>query len=127
MNAKQLIAAALVFSATSLAFAQQAEVTSISSGKTRAQVTAELQQAQADGTATTNGFLGSDKPVVAAGNTSHQQSENVISRGKTRAEVLAELQQAQSSGTAMPSSFVAYNVPTANTVSYTTGSAVAHK
>lgn len=125
MNAKQLIAAAVVFSATSLAFAQQA--TNVEGGKTRAQVNAELQQAQADGTATTNGFLGSDKPVVAAGNISHQQADNVISRGKTRAEVLAELQQAQNSGTAMPSGFIAYDAPAKSNVSYNGGSAVAHK
>jgi hypothetical protein len=124
MNAKQLIAAALVFSATSMAFAQQ---TTVDSGKTRAQVNAELQQAQADGTATTNGFLGSDKPVVAAGNVSHQQSENVISRGKTRAEVLAELQQAQSTGNAMPSGFIAYDAPASINTSYNSGSALAHK
>jgi predicted RNase H-like HicB family nuclease len=124
MNAKQLIAAALVFSATSVAFAQQ---TNVDSGKTREQVKAELQQAQADGTAITNGFLGSDKPVVAAGNVSHQQSENVISRGKTRAEVLAELQQAQSNGTAMPTSFVAYDTPASFNTSAATGSALAHK
>jgi len=124
MNAKQLIAAAIVFSATSVVFAQQ---TTVDSGKTRAQVNAELQQGQADGTATTNGFLGSDKPVVAAGNASHQQSENVISRGKTRAEVLAELQQAQNNGTAMPSGFVAYDAPASFNTSYNSGSAVAHK
>jgi hypothetical protein len=124
MNAKQLIAAALVFSATSIAFAQEANV---DSGKTRAQVNAELQQAQADGSATTNGFLGSDKPVVAAGNVSHQQSENVISRGKTRAEVLAELAQAQASGNTMPSSFVAYDAPANSSAKYNSGSAVAHK
>jgi len=127
MNAKQLIAAALVFSATSVAFAQQASVSNVDSGKTRAQVQTELQQAQADGTATTNGFLGSDKPVVAAGNASHQQSENVISRGKTRAEVLAELQQAQSNGNTMPTSFVAYDAPSSSHTSYNTGSALAHK
>ena len=127
MNTKQLIAAALVFSASSLAFAQQASVADVAGGKTRAQVNAELQQAQADGTATTNGFLGSDKPVVAAGNTSHQQSGNVISRGKTRAEVLAELQQAQADGTAMPSSFIAYDAPTRNVTSTNGGSALAHK
>jgi Xaa-Pro aminopeptidase len=124
MNAKQLIAAALVFSATSVAFAQQ---TTVDSDKTRAQVNAELQQAQTDGTATTNGFLGSDKPVVAAGNTSHQQSENVISRGKTRAEVLAELQQAQANGGAMPSSFVAFDAPASSNTSYNSGSAMARK
>jgi predicted RNase H-like HicB family nuclease len=127
MNAKQLIAAVFVLSAAGAAFAQQAEVSNVVSTKTRAEVNAELQQAQADGSATTYGFLGSAKPVAAAGSVTQAQSENVIVRGKTRAEVLAELQQAQVNGTAMPTSFVAFDTPSVYARNNVATSAVAHK
>ena len=57
MNAKQLIAAVFALTVTAGAFAQQAQVSDISSGKTRAQVIAELEQAQKDGTAGTYSFV----------------------------------------------------------------------
>lgn len=111
MNIKQFVAAALVFSATGAAFAQQAEVSNIVSTKTRADVIAELRQAQADGTAASYGFLGTSNPAAAAGTANRTQSENVIVRGKTRAEVMAELKQAQADGTIIQNSFVAYDAP----------------
>ena len=113
MNAKQLIAAALVFSAASAAFAQQAEVTNVPSTKTRAQITAELQQAQADGSAASYGFLGTENPAAAAGKAGQTQADKVIVRGKTRAEVIAELKQAQADGTAASGIAMAYDVPAA--------------
>jgi predicted RNase H-like HicB family nuclease len=122
MNAKQFIAAALVFSATSAAFAQAVEANSAAAGKTRAEVTSELQQAQADGSANGNSLLGLNNPVATAA-----QSSNVISRGKTRAEVLAELQQAQSNGTAMPTGLVAFDRPAVGTARNVANSAVAGK
>ena len=125
MNAKQLIAAALVFSATSAVFAQQIEANPSAVTKTRAQVTAELQQAQADGSAASSGFLGTSNPAAAAGKAT--QSDKVIARGKTRAEVMAELQQAQANGATMPTSFVAYDVPSTGKSSTASTSAVAHK
>jgi predicted RNase H-like HicB family nuclease len=122
MNAKQLFAAALIFSATSAAFAQQVEANPAATGKTRAQVTTELQQAQADGSANGSSLLGLNNPVAAAA-----QPSNVITRGKTRAEVLAELQQAQENGTAMPTSLVAFDRPTTGTSRNASNSAVAGK
>ena len=127
MNAKQLIAAVLVFSATSAAFAQQVEANPNAVTKTRAQVTAELQQAQADGSAASYGFLGTSNPAAAAGKAAQAQSENVIVRGKTRAEVLAELKQAQADGTLVTGSTIAYDVPTSYTTKDASTRALANK
>jgi len=121
MNAKQLIAAALVFSATTAAFAQQAETNPYAVTKTRAQVAAELQQAQADGSAASYGFLGTSNPAAAAGKATQAQSDSAIVRGKSREEVKAELKQAQADGTLISGSAMAYDVPssTANGASRT--------
>lgn len=127
MNAKQLIAAALVLSATSTAFAQQVEANPNAVTKTRAQVTAELQQAQADGSAASYGFLGTSNPAAAAGKVAQAQSENVIVRGKTRAEVLAELKQAQADGSIISNSFVAYDAPAGNATNAVSKRALANK
>jgi len=127
MNAKQLIAAALVFSAASAAFAQQVETNPSAVTKTRAQVTSELQQAQADGSAASYGFLGSSNPAAAAGKAASTQAEKVIVRGKTRAEVVAELKQAQADGTLVSGAAIAYDVPSTHSTKDASASAVAHK
>jgi hypothetical protein len=124
MNAKQLIAAVFALTAASAVFAQQAEVTSIQSGKTRAQVVAELEQAQKDGTAGTYSFVGTSNPAAAAGNAAYRQADNAIPTGKTRAEVVAELKQADTSS--MPTGFVAFDKP-ATTSTNAANTAVAHK
>ena len=126
MNAKQLIAAVAALTAltaATAAFADKNE-TRIVSGKTRADVLAELQQAQQDGTAGTYSFVGTTNPAAAAGNGAHTQANNAIPTGKTRAEVVAELKQADTSS--MPTGFVAFDKPgTASTSAPNT--AVAHK
>ena len=122
MNAKQLIATVAALTIAGTAFAQQAEVTNVQSGKTRAQVIAELQQAQANGTAETYSFVGTQNPVAAAGSAKHVQGENQIPTGKTRAEVVATL----SDNSATPSGFVAFDAPAAVTTK-TTRTAVAQK
>ena len=127
MNAKQLIAAALVFSATSAAFAQQVEANPYAVTKTRAQVMAELQQAQADGTAPSYGFLGANNPAAAAGTANRASSDNVIVRGKTREEVSAELKQAQADGTLVSGSAIAYDLPSNTSANGAAKSAVANK
>ena len=109
MNTKQLIAAVAALTIAGTAFAQQAEVTNVQSGKTRAQVIAELQQAQADGTADSYSFVGTQNPAAAAGNAKHNQGENMIPTGKTRAQVIAELDKTS----AMPTGFVAFDAPAA--------------
>jgi hypothetical protein len=113
MNAKQLIAAVIALTVTAGAFAQQAQVTDIPSTKTRAQVIAELEQAQKDGTAGSYSFVGIDNPAAAAGNAARPQANNAIPSGKTRAQVVAELKQAENNGADMPGSFVAFDKPAA--------------
>ncbi|HEX7640940.1 MAG TPA: DUF4148 domain-containing protein [Burkholderiaceae bacterium] len=125
MNAKQIIAAVATLTAltaASAAFADQNE-TRVVSGKTRAEVIAELQQAQKDGTAPTYSFIGTTNPVAAAGNGAHPQNGNAIPTGKTRAEVVAELKQ---SGDTAPTGFVAFDKP-ATTSGSGSNTAVAHK
>lgn len=125
MNAKQLIAAVAALTALTAAtsaFADQNE-TRVSSGKTRAEVIAELQQAQKDGTAGTYSFVGNTNPAAAAGNGAHAQTNN-IPTGKTRAEVVAELKQSDNSS--MPTGFVAFDKP-ATTSTSDSKTAVAHK
>jgi len=126
MNAKQLIAAVFALTVTAGAFAQTAQVTNIPSTKTRAQVIAELEQAQKDGTAGTYSFVGIDNPAAAAGNAARPTTSNAIPSGKTRADVVAELKQAESNGSAMPGSFVAFDQPAAASTS-ATRTAVARK
>ncbi|HEY8023411.1 MAG TPA: DUF4148 domain-containing protein [Burkholderiaceae bacterium] len=113
MNAKQLIAAVFALTAASAVFAQQAEVTGIQSGKTRAQVVAELAQAQKDGTVGSYSFVGNINPAATAGNAARPQTDNAIPAGKTRADVLAELKQAENNGSDMPGSFLAFDKPAA--------------
>ena len=84
MNVKQLIAAVAVFSAAGSALADgygaYVDFSNVVSTKTRAEVVAELKQAQADGTLAAND---NEYPVVAplAGNS------------RSRAEVRAEAVQ----------------------------------
>jgi hypothetical protein len=124
MKTKQLIAAALVFAATTAAFAQTVESNPNAVTKTRAQVMAELQQAQADGTASSYGFLGTTNPAAAAGNA---QSQHFVAQEKTRSEVVAELKQAQANGTVIPNSFAAYDVPSVNATNEVQKKTVANK
>ena len=123
MNAKQLIIAVAALTVAATAFADQNE-TRVTSSKTRAEVIAELQQAQKDGTAPTYSFVGVANPAAAAGNGAHPQNGNAIPTGKTRAEVVAELKQSDSSST--PTGFVAFDKPATTTTS-TPNTSVAHK
>lgn len=129
MNAKQLIAAAVAltaFAVTTNALADQNE-TRVNTGKTRADVIAELQQAQKDGTAGTYSFVGTTNPAAAAGNGAHVQGTNAIPTGKTRAEVKAELAR---DGASIPTGFVAFDKPDTSqgkTSSDAANSNVAHK
>ena len=88
MNAKQLIAAAAILAAAGSAFAQQTEFVAADagfvSGKTRAEVRAELNQAYADGTLATRD--GQDVPLVA-------------DTQRSRDEVRAEARQARQNKT----------------------------
>jgi len=131
VNAKQLIAAAIVLSASTAAFAQTAEVSgqtfgflgvnspaatqTVTSQKSRADVATELK----DGNAPTYSFVGVQQ---ATGN-----SDKVISRGKTRAEVVAELKQAEQDGTLQTASFAGFRSPVTDTVSAPAQRAVASK
>ena len=95
MNVKQLIVATLVLSATSAVFAQQNYDASAPVHKTRVQVTEELRQALADGSAASYGFLGLSNPASAAGRSNQgtvtpEQPQATIA-GKTRAEVRTQL------------------------------------
>lgn len=126
MNTKQLIATAVALAAfaSTGALADQNE-TRISSGKTRADVLAELQQAQKDGTTGSYSFAGTTNPAAAAGNGAHGQGGNAIPTGKTRAEVKAEL-----AGASIPTGFVAFDKPdtgTSKADSDTANTKVAHK
>jgi len=87
MNAKHFIAAFAVLAANGAAFAQEFVEPGVNfvSTRTRAEVIAELKQAQADGTYQ---VLDTDYPIIKQTGTP-----------KSRAEVLAELKQAQSDGT----------------------------
>lgn len=74
MKTAQIIAAALIFSASVSAMAQQtvADSKEITHGKTRAEVVAELKQAEAEGKAMPTGFVAYDAPAktsTASGNT----------------------------------------------------------
>jgi hypothetical protein len=76
MNAKNLLASALILAVTTSAFAQEANEGS--KHKTRAQVIAELQQAQADGSAATYGFLGSSVSYNSAANVERAQPDATL-------------------------------------------------
>jgi predicted RNase H-like HicB family nuclease len=105
MNAKNMIAAVAVFAAAGSVFASELtpwpELENFKSTKTRAEVIAELKQAQANGTYVAGGTetpelvpalaktTRSGTPVASAPATAH---------GKTRAEVYQELVQAQADG-----------------------------
>jgi hypothetical protein len=131
MNAKHLIAAALVFSATGAAFAQSADVggqtygflglnspaasQNVVSTKSRAAVVAELKSSPAQ----TESFVGVTQPVGG--------SDNVISRGKTRAEVVAELKQAEQDGTLQTASFAGFRSPVGNTAQSAAPQSIAAK
>ena len=75
MKTAQIIAAALILSASVSALAQQAttqDSKDIPHGKTRAEVIAELKQAEADGKAMPTSFAAFDAPAksgTASGNT----------------------------------------------------------
>ncbi|GIZ52778.1 DUF4148 domain-containing protein [Noviherbaspirillum aridicola] len=86
MNAKKMIAALALLATASLASASEwVEFTDFKSTRTRAEVMAELEQSQADGS-------------YAA---LHQEIADPVAGfvpGKTRAQVLAELKQSQADG-----------------------------
>lgn len=106
MNAKQLIAAAALISATGAVFAQSTEFVrpdeNFVSTKTRAEVMAELKQARIDGLYAVGGEEYPNQ-VLAASKTVRSQVAAAPApvSGKTRAEVIAELQQARAEGYAV--------------------------
>ncbi|MEC4720559.1 DUF4148 domain-containing protein [Noviherbaspirillum sp. CPCC 100848] len=86
MNAKKLIAAVAVFTATSSAFASEwVDFSNFKSTKTRAEVVAEIEQANA------NGQLARNSEFV-------EFKSTPVASGKTRAEVRAELERAYADG-----------------------------
>jgi len=89
MNAKKLIAAAAVFTATGSVFAAQTypyvDFSGFQGSNTRAQVVAELKDAQAQGS------------YIVGGSEFAAPAEHFAST-KTRAQVVAELQQSQADG-----------------------------
>jgi hypothetical protein len=125
MKTKQLIAAALVFSAAGAAFAQPgdtygflgvnnpAATQDVAASKTRAEVAQQLTE----GGTPTYSFLGVSQP----GN------DKIINRGKTRAEVVAELKQAETDGTLQVASFAGFRSPTTTKVDVEAPQAVANK
>jgi len=86
MNAKHLVAAFAVLATTGSVLAQEFvdPAANFVSTRTRAEVVAELKQAQADGT---DRVVEHEYPVI-----------KLTGAPKTRAEVLAELKQAQDDG-----------------------------
>lgn len=86
MHAKHIIAAFAVLAANGAAMAQEFVEPGVNfvSTRTRAEVNAELKQAQADGT---HRVLDTEYPIIKQAGTP-----------RTRAEVLAELKQAQADG-----------------------------
>ncbi|GIZ50070.1 DUF4148 domain-containing protein [Noviherbaspirillum aridicola] len=87
MNTRKMIAAFAVFAAANTAFAAEwVEFTDFKSTKTRAEVMAELRQAQADGSYA----LARQEVVDPAAS---------FTGTRTRAEVIAELEQSKADGT----------------------------
>ncbi len=113
MNAKKLIAAVAVFAATSSAFANEwVDFNDFQSTKTRAEVSAELKEAQAQGAYVAGGeeFTTPDVPFAST---------------KTRAQVMAELKQAQEDGSyALAQQEFEGQIPMVNNSN--TGSRLAH-
>jgi len=152
MNIRQLIAAAIVFSVSGAAFAQASADNTAPQGKTRAQVIAELKQAQADGSASTFGFLGTGNPLAIGKPTQRQQAHadggasfgflgsdvasaaamnqaqvaNAAGPSKTRAAVTAELARAERRGTLQTGSFAGFHDPVAPAPFQVTGQTMAH-
>ncbi len=103
MNVKQLIAAVAVFAAAGSAFADVTgnftDFVNMPSSKTRAEVVAELQQAQTQGTYVAGGEAFVTPSSQLAANTATQSNAAVVATpAKTRAQVVAELKQAQADG-----------------------------
>lgn len=109
MNAKNIIAAVAAFAAAGSVFASEItpwpELENFKSTKTRAEVMAELKQAQAQGTYVAGGTeLPELVPVLAKTNGVDSSAPAVAStpaasQGKTRAQVYQELVDAQRDGT----------------------------
>lgn len=100
MNTKKLIVSAAMLIATGAAFAQQATEwvvpdANFVSTKTRAEVVAELKQAQTNGVYAVGGEEFPGQTLAANG---RSQSGATLASGKTRAEVKAEVAQAQANG-----------------------------
>lgn len=89
MNAKKLLAAVAVFAAAGSALAQQTypyvDFSGVQGTKTRAEVVAELKQAQAEGN-------------YVAGGQEFTAPDAHFASTKSRAEVVAELRRAQEEG-----------------------------
>lgn len=89
MNVKNLIAAVAVFAAAGSAMAEQTfpyvDFTGVQSTRTRAEVIAELKDAQANGS-------------YAASNSEFVAPDANFKSTKTRAQVIAELKEAQADG-----------------------------
>jgi hypothetical protein len=105
MNTKNLTAAVAVFVTAGTAFAGEItpwpELDNFKSTKTRAEVIAELQQAQASGTYVAGGteLPGAATAPANTARTGAGTPVSAASHGKTRAQVYQELLQAQAEGT----------------------------
>jgi hypothetical protein len=105
LNVTLLLAAVIALSSTTYTYAQQADNVSLPAVKARAEVIAELKQAEADGSAASTRFPDATSRLITA------QPESVVAGPKTRAEVLYELQQARAHGTDAPTGFTAFHTP----------------
>lgn len=98
MNTKHLIVTVAMIAATGSAFAQRTEWVDPAAGfvstKARADVTAELNQAQAEGAFVVGGAETEELKAQLA-KTSRSTPQRAAAQGKTRAEVYNELVQAE--------------------------------
>jgi hypothetical protein len=104
MNTKHLIAAVAMIASTGSVFAQQTAwvdpAANFVSAKTRADVTAELKQAQAEGAYVAGGAETPELYRQLAQN-NHSASKRAAAQDKTRAAVYQELAQARAEGNYM--------------------------
>lgn len=102
MNTKHLIVTVAMIAATGSAFAQRTEWVDPAAGfvstKTRADVTAQIKQAQAKGVFVVGGAETEELKAQLA-QTNRSALQRIAEKGKARAEVYNELVQAQADGT----------------------------
>jgi hypothetical protein len=92
MNAKKMIAAVAVFAATSSAFASEwVDFSDFKSTKTRAEVMAELKQANADGQLAGNSeFVEFKNTQVASGKTRDEIRQQAVAAAKAKTAAAGE-------------------------------------